>query len=252
MFHSSKLTAAVAAALFLAPIASRADSSTLGTLVYSFTYSSNQNVTARDSANSVENPTPLGTFDGGSNGISHYSGSISDKGTITVAVVHQQPDGALVVNISEQGQDIHRAPPATCVVYGNTSVICDPNKTVYTEEYTLLRFLGANFYDQNSLDPKKHWQIVQNGGNINVSADYSVNGDNNGILQIGETRRIRPSGGGNLTTDVQSKIAYDSKRSVPIAVDEYVTQRHDNGVVGTSTTIFQTTLSLVSDSMAKQ
>jgi hypothetical protein len=30
-----------------------------------------------------------------------------------------------------------------------------------------------------------------------------------------------------------------------------VTQRHDNGVVGTTTTIYQTTLDLVSDTMAK-
>lgn len=235
------------AALTVAPIVGRADSS-MGTLVYSFTYGSNQSTVARDA-----DPEAVqgGDYSGGGNGMSHYNGSLGEKGTMTVNVVAQQPDGGLVVKISEAGENIHRAAPATCVVYGNTNVICDPNATVYTEEYTLLRFLGSNFVDPTELDAKKHWQIVQNGGKVNVKADYTVSGDSNGIMQIGENRSIRDAGGGSLTTDVQTKISYDSKRSVPTSIDEYVTQRHDNGVVGTSTTIYQTTLNLVSDSMAK-
>jgi hypothetical protein len=249
------LTAVAAAAMLLAPIAARADSS-LGQLVYSFTFSSNQDVTSRDSSNPAEaygapNPATGGNEPTQSNGISHYNGALSDKGTMTVQILHQQTDGGLVVSISEQGQDIRRAPAAMCVVYGNTNVICDPNKTVYTEEYTLLRFLGSNFVDPTVLGADKHWTITQNGGNHDVTADYTVNGDSNGIMQISETRKIRPRTGGSLTTDVQSKIGYDSKRSVPMSVDEYVTQRHDNGVQGTTTTIFQTTLNLVSDTTAK-
>lgn len=251
MFKLATLfVAAGMAASTLAPLATRADS-TMGTLVYSFTYGTNQNTSARDSNTNAEDVDPLGNISGGNNGISHYSGSLGDKGTMTVNVIAQQPDGGLVVQISEQGENVHRAGPATCVVYGNTNVICDPNKTVYTEEYTLLRFLGSNFVDPTELDAKKHWQIVQNGGSMNVKADYTVNGDSNGIMQIGENRSIRQPGAGSLTTDVQAKISYDSKRSVPTVIDEYVTQRHDNGVVGTSTTIYQTTLNLVSDSMAK-
>jgi hypothetical protein len=249
------LIAAGMVAFVLAPVATRADS-TMGTLVYSFTYGANQNVSARDSANPAEDYSTPSAASGGSNpaggnGISHYNGSLGEKGTMTVNVIAQQPDGGLVVQISEQGENVHRAGPATCVVYGNTNVLCDPNKTVYTEEYTLLRFLGSNFVDPTELDAKKHWQIVQNGGSMNVKADYTVNGDNNGIMQIGENRSIRQPGAGSLTTDVQTKISYDSKRAVPTVIDEYVTQRHDNGVVGTSTTIYQTTLNLVSDSMAK-
>jgi hypothetical protein len=238
------------AALTVAPIVGRADSS-MGTLVYAFSYGSNQNVSARDQ-NSINVQDPgSGVVANVTSGISNYHGSLGDKGTMTVNVIAQQPDGGLVVKISEAGENIHRAGPATCVVYGNTNVICDPNATVYTEEYTLLRFLGSNFVDPTELDAKKHWQIVQNGGKVNVKADYTVNGDSNGIMQIGENRSIRDAGGGSLTTDVQTKISYDSKRSVPTAIDEYVTQRHDNGVAGTSTTIYQTTLNLVSDSMAK-
>jgi hypothetical protein len=251
----SKITACVtlagiALALALPPAAC-ADATSMGTLVYNFTYSASQNVTARDSSNPVENPDEAGNLSGGNNGLSHYAGAINDKGTMTVDVVRQQPDGALVVMISEQGENIRRAPAAECVVYGNTNVICDPNKTVYTEEYTLLRFLGGNFVDPNALDAQRHWQIVQNTPTLAVKADYTITSNNNGIMQIGETRSLRSPKGGSLTTDIQSKIGYDFKRSVPTTVDEYVTQRHDNGVVGTSTTIYQTTLTLVSDSMAK-
>jgi hypothetical protein len=247
------LSIAGIAAILSAPIASRADS-TMGQLVYAFTYSANQSVNARDSANQAEAYGESGANGNSlaqSSGISHYGGSLNDKGTMTVQLVHQQPDGALVVMISEQGQDVRRAPPAECVVYGNTHVICDPNKTVYTEEYTLLRFLGRNFVDPSQLDASRHWMITQDSGGLNVHADYVINSNNNGKMQISETRSLRAPGGGSLTTDIQTKVGYDFAQSLPTSVDEYVTQRHDNGAVGTSTTIYQTTLNLVSDTMAK-
>jgi hypothetical protein len=241
--------------IFSAPIASLADS-TMGQLVYAFTYSANQSVSARDSANAAEaygqgSASSGGNVQAQSNGISHYGGSLTDKGTMTVQLVRQQPDGALVVMVSEQGEETRRAPAAECVVYGNTHVICDPNKTVYPEEYTLLRFLGRNFVDPSQLDASRHWTITQDSGGTNVHADYVVNSNDKGKMQISETRSIREAGGGSLTTDIQTKVGYDFAQSLPTTVDEYVTQRHDNGAVGTSTTIYQTTLNLVSDTMAK-
>ena len=246
------LSIAGIAAILLAPIASRADS-TMGQLVYAFTYSGNQEVTARDSANGAEDyaSTANGPEATQSSGISHYGAVLEDKGTMTVQLVHQQPDGALVVMISEQGQEFRRAPAAECVVYGNTHVICDPNKTVYPEEYTLLRFLGRNFVDPSQLDASRHWTITQDSGGTNVHADYVINSNDKGKMQISETRSLRQPGGGSLTTDIQTKVGYDFAQSLPTSVDEYVTQRHDNGAVGTSTTIYQTTLNLVSDTMAK-
>jgi hypothetical protein len=188
---------------------------------------------------------------GGTNGISHYGGSLNDKGTMTVQILGKQPDGGIIVSIAEAGENIRRAPAATCVVYGNTKVICDPNKTVYTEEYTLLRFLGSNFVDPNQLDAKHHWQIVQDSPAMNVTSDYVLGATTTSDVKISEARKIRQAGGGSLTTDVQTAIGYDMSRAVPTSVDEYVTQRHDNGVAGTSTTIYQTTLQLVSDTMAR-
>jgi hypothetical protein len=250
MLRLGQLCLAAAILALCVPVPARADS-TLGQLVYAFTYSSNQNTTARDSSTNAENVDPEGNYTGSNNGMSHYGGSLNDKGTMTVEVVKVQPDGAVVVNISEQGENIRRAPAAECVVYGNTMVICDPTKTVYTEEYTLLRFLGRNFVNPAQLDANRHWTVSQGSGGNNVHADYTINTNNNGKMQISESRSIRQSGGGSLATDVQTKIGYDFTQAVPTAVDEYVTQRHDNGVQGTSTTIYQTTLNLVSDSMAK-
>ena len=238
----------------LLPVAAGADQS-IGQLVYNFSYSANQSITARDASDSAEtygSGANSGALSGGTNGMSHYGGSLTDKGTITVDILKKQPDGALVVMIGEQGENLRRAPQAECVVYGNTNVICDPNKTVYTEEYTLLRFLAGNFVVPSQLDASRHWSIVQNSGDgMSIAADYTINSNNNGIMQIGEKRTVKEAGAGALTTNIETQIGYDFNRLVPTSVDEYATQRTDAGLKGTSTTTYQTTLNLVSDTTAK-
>jgi hypothetical protein len=250
----SKVLAAGMAALSFFPSAAYADS-TAATLVYDFTYSSKQSIQARDSGNSIESvDTENESLSGGNadNGISHYGGYLDDKGTMTVQVVGTEQDGGLVVNISEAGQQVRRASAATCVVYGNTRVLCDPNKTVYTEEYTLLRFLGGKFVDPSQLDANKHWALTGlSSPGLAVSADYSLNSNDNGQMEIGEKRIVKASGAGHLTTDIEAKIGYDFNRSLPVSVNEYAAQYTDGGLKGTSTTIYQTTLQLVSDTAGK-
>ncbi len=152
MLRIKDILVASAAAVLLLPSVAHA-ATAVPTLVYNFTYSANQDINAKDSANPAEdwhdctggsgcNPANQGS------GTSHYEAALDDKGTMTVGILGKQSDGGLIVSISEAGQQTRRAPPATCVVYGNTRVICDPNKTVYTEEYTLLRFLGQNFVER--------------------------------------------------------------------------------------------------------
>ncbi|MGC2633346.1 MAG: hypothetical protein WA215_03930 [Candidatus Cybelea sp.] len=251
------------AALLLLPSVARADTP-VPTLIYNFTYSASQNINAKDSSNPAEDygaPSTGGGKNpstGGGNspsnpgsGTSHYETGLNDKGTMTVGVLGKQSDGGLIVSISEDGQQTRRAPAATCVVYGNTHVICDPNKTVYTEEYTLLRFLGQNFVDPTNIDAKRHWQVVQDSPSMKVTADYVIGPTTTSDVQISETRKIVTPGQSNVTTDVESKIGYDMSRIVPTTVQEYVTQRQDRGVSGMATTIYQTTLQLVSDTMAK-
>src|SRR5579871_3453215 len=143
-FRALLVIAATAAGLLASSATVRAVT-TEKELVYSFSYGSEQNITARDSSDSSESvDSRSGSLIGANNGLSHYKGSLSDKGTITVQVVRKQTDGGLIVSISEQGENTRRAPAATCVAYGNTSVICDPDKTVYPEEYTLLQIGRAS------------------------------------------------------------------------------------------------------------
>lgn len=249
------LLAAVGTAAILSATSALGRADTPGDqLVYAFTYGSEQNITARDAVDNVEKMnSESGYLDlGDTNGISHYHGSLSDQGTMTVQIVRKQSDGGLIVSISEAGQNTRRAPAATCVVYGNTSVICDPNKTVYPEEYTLLRFLGPNFVDPSQLDASRHWAISQPSGNGDtVTAAYTINSNSNGAMRISETRTIRPAIKSAVETDIATKIGYDFTRTVPTSVDEYTMQRQENGTTGSTKTIYQTTLNLVSDTMAK-
>ncbi|MGA8797307.1 MAG: hypothetical protein WB526_09645, partial [Candidatus Cybelea sp.] len=98
------LSAVVTAAVFLAPSVARAYTNTVPTLVYSFTYSAKQDINAKDSANPAEDYGNAGGFAAPGSGTSHYSGSLTDKGTMTVGILAKQSDGGLIVSISEAGE----------------------------------------------------------------------------------------------------------------------------------------------------
>jgi hypothetical protein len=246
------VVAAAAALIGTLPICARAYTSSTWTLVYYFTYDSRQNITARDSDTPVESvDTETGTLNGEPVGsrATQYTGDLNDKGTMKVDVIGEESDGGLVLKISEQGENIRRASPATCVVYSNTNVICDATKTVYSEEYTLLRFLGPKFVDPSQIDADKQWSFAQSKAGETIAAKYTLDSNANGMMQIGETRTIKEVGAGHLETDVSTKIGYDFKRSVPTTVEEYVQQYTDAGIKGEQRTIYQTTLKLQSDTM---
>ncbi len=262
MLRFEEIVVAAAVLALLGPGIAAADTNATpaATLVYNFTYSANNKVTARDDANPAMSyfGSPTGN-DGGptyanpSSGQANYQAALDDKGTMTVNIIGKQPDGGLVLNINEVGQNARRAPAATCVVYGNTRVICDPNKTVFTEEYTLLRFLGVNFVDPSQLDANKHWNATGlNSPGQDIAASYTINSNSNGLMQIGETRTVTATNASvRVTTQVESKIGYDYNRLLPTSVEEYTQQRNDHGTGGMSLTTYQTTLQLVSDTMAK-
>lgn len=213
-----------------------ADAAPIRHLVYSFTYESKQNGTV--------------TSDPGTSGAHSFTGHLADHGTITVDVLREAPDRGLVVVVSEQGSDTRSAAAVTCAVYGNTMVACDPSKPTNSEELTLLRFLGANFVDPDKVDADNHWPISENAGGVSVKADYTITRNDGGILAIDESRRVEGHGFGAVTTEIQTKFTYDGRLQVPTSVDEYATERKNAGVEGISTTVFQTTLKLLSDSLA--
>ena len=233
-----RLVPGVFLALAAAAVAARADTPPLRHLVYSFTYESSQHGAVPNEPGSTGNQT--------------YNGKLDDQGTMTVDVLREAQDRGLVVVVAEQGQNTRRSAPATCAVYGNTTVVCDPSKPVNAEEFTLLRFLGANFFDPAQLDAKQHWSVSEHKGKTNMTADYTVTSNDNGVIKVDEKRHVEDTSVGSVTIDAQTKLAYNSNRLLPTTIDEYETEDQHSGVVGVTTTTFQTTFSLVSDSMAKQ
>jgi hypothetical protein len=233
-------SAAILVPAVLASVAAvaRGDTPPLRHLVYSFTFESKQQGTVPN--------------DPGSTGARTYTGNVDDTGTITVDVLREAPDRGLVVVVSEQGDRTRGGEATTCAVYGNTNVACDPSKKVNREEYTLLRFLGANFLDPARLEGKQQWTVSNKSAGDSMSAAYRVDKSDGDVMAIGESRHVEDTSQGVTTFDAETKFEYVASRLLPTTIDEYATEQRHAGVNGIYTTVYQTTLKLVSDSMAKQ
>jgi hypothetical protein len=211
-------------------------------LVYDYSYGMMANVTQSTS----------GIDSGASPNSVDSAASTGDHGTITVDVLSVQPDSGLVVSVSEQGREERSSPPATCVVYGTTIVICDPNKKVNEEELALLRFLGRNFVDPVKLDSNSHWHVASTNGQLSDDADFRIASNAGGKLQITENRSTKASGAGAFGASTDGKITYDMSKTVPVAITETTTSHQERGIGVSSTQRVEITLSLVTDSMANR
>lgn len=241
--------AALGAALL--PIAALAVTNTPATtpqrhLVYTVTYGVSTDTQMHSSG--IATTSDTGTSGSNPSGITDYTGGSSDKGTITVDVLHEQPDSGLVVVVSEQGQDTRKAAPATCVVFSDTTLICDPNTKVNSEELTLLRFLGSRFVDPNNLDAKSHWHVERDGP-VTTSADYTISKNANGAMTIDEVRVVKIMGSKPLVSNINSTIGYDFNKAVPTAVTEFAIARSEQGE-NYNTVKSETVLTLQTDSQA--
>ena len=244
-----KLLCAFGVAAIL-PIAALAQTSTAPErhLVYAFTWGLSNDTQVHTSGMGDTSNAVGSNYTGSASGMADYTGGTSDKGTISVDVVREQPDTGLVVSISEQGQETRKAPAATCVVYSDTTIVCDPNKVVHSEELTLLRFLGAHFIDPNQLDAKGHWRVERDGP-ISTVADYTVSKNANGAMTIDEVRVVKENGTHARTTNISSTVGYDFNRSIPTAISEYMIERSEQGEQY-NTIKAQTILTLQTDSLA--
>lgn len=214
-------------------------------LAYSFDISITQDRTVHSSG--------VGEAGGGTgSGMTHYGGGNSDKGTITVDVLAVQPDTGLVVSVAEQGRGDRSAAPATCVVYGIGSVVCDSEKKVNEEEMSLLRVLGRNFVNPAQLDLKKHWQNVNampGGKEVN---DYTISSDNNkGMLSIDYQRALTIEGANGYRADTTGNISYNQMLSVPLKLKEDTVTRRHVGQGQDDRIEQQLTLTLTTDSLAQ-
>ncbi|HVS46203.1 MAG TPA: hypothetical protein VMS32_05995, partial [Verrucomicrobiae bacterium] len=170
---------------------------------------------------------------------------------ITVDVMQVQPDTGLVIDVSEQAQSYRTAIAAQCVVYGNTNVVCDPEKKINDEEVLVLRLLGRDFVDPAQIDAKNHWRVANSDTNGIMTDDFTISKNVNGAMQIVSERVFKRLGSEIVTTTSDTKIAYDFNRTVPTSISEEATTREQRGMSAYNTTIIQTVLTLQQDSLTK-
>ena len=218
-------------------------------LVYSFTWGTT-NATETHISGIAMTGNSMG-MNGGSSGSGMVSstGGASDHGTITVDVERQQPDKGVVVSISEQAVERRSAPAATCVVYGDLTVVCDPNKKINVEELALLRLLGSNFVDPSDLDAQRHWQRHQDAATSSYTSDFTISKNANGMMTINETAIQKDTGARPGTSNVTGTIVYDFNRTIPTSLTEQTVLRSEQGEEYQTVTS-ETALQLVSDSSA--
>ena len=231
---TSRPSTAAALAVFAIACATTAplraqDAPPMKHLVYNFTWGSTSNTEVHTSGMAGGGNASGMNDSQSASGLANYGNGVSDKGTITVDVLREQPDKGLVVVISEQAQGTRSAHPSKCVVFGDTTVVCDPNGKINAEELTLLRFLGATFVDPLKLDANRHWQVAQTSNDYTVTADYTISKNDDGKMTLSETRVAKELGAHPLTTDINATIAYDFTRTLPTSVQEYSIQRNEEG-----------------------
>jgi hypothetical protein len=219
-------------------------------LVYAFTYTNTSDLTVHDSGISNGDAGPGGAAP--TSGIQDSFAGNSDKGEVTVDVMRVQPDSGLVVIVSEQARETRSAEPTTCVVYGNTNVICDPNKKINSEEFVLLRLLGTNFVDPAQIDSKNHWRVENTGQQIASVTDYSIGKNDAGIMHISGTWVLKQIGAQPFTTTTDGSIVYDFGRTLPTSIVEDATTREQRQMGQYNVVRTQTSLTLTTDSAAKK
>lgn len=214
-------------------------------LAYSFDITITSELTVHSSG--------IGEAGGGTgSGITHYPGGNSDKGTITVDVIGVQPDTGLIIKIAEEGRGDRSAAPATCVVYGIGSVICEPNAKINEEEMSLMRVLGRNFINQSTIDNNHHWQNIESGAAGKEVNDYTISKDNHdGTLEIDFQRVLTVEGAGAYRADTHGSLAYNQRLSVPTQVKEDTVTRTHVGQGQDNRVEQQLTLTLTTDSLAQ-
>lgn len=216
-------------------------------LIYAYAYQ-------RDTSSDVAKAYGLDKMDPGGGGTfvfhnvnQHYrSPSFSRPqartGRIALQVVRREGDGGLVLRIAEPfvGPNVP-AEAQTCVVFADTTFVCDPSRSLSPEAATLLHFLGRGFVDAARLDARRHWHVAPQGDDA-TPADYTVAGVQGSTLKIVGSA-IESARGEPGKTLVSDTIEYDTARALPLSVEE-LTQRRATGGVVAEIVNTQTTLQL--------
>jgi hypothetical protein len=228
-------------------------------LVYNFTYTSTQTQTlhssgiggATDNGGEMGKPGPGNTSSTESPaGSTSYAAALNDKGTITIDIMAVQSDTGIDVNVSEASDKSRSADVASCVVYGNTNVLCDPNAKINAEEFAVIALLGRGFVSPAQLDAQNHWRVANSGPQLTVATDFTIDRSTGDIFQISSVRVTEQRGAQGFSATQNGKITYDNKRTVPTEITEDETTRTTEGSDSYSETRVQTSFELATDSLA--
>jgi hypothetical protein len=241
---SSRIVPALAAiGLALAALPALAQQTVQRHLVYTFTVGV-QNDTHDTNASARLSGGPNGGNLNGT-GDTSYMGIGSDKGTIPIDVFGVEPDGGLVVSVSENGQNNRKATAVECVVYPTTNVICASGQ-VFPEELAVIRTLSPKFFDPSALDDKHHWH--QGSDAAGVSLDFIAGTPTGTIVPISENDDEKVSGGQGSTMHGTDTYSYDMAKNVATQLKEYDTIRKQMGPGQYANIIIDVTAQLATDS----
>jgi hypothetical protein len=230
-------------------------------LVYTFTFGVQSDAHVKQSqvqwSNPVNGPTEgsqltqPGTAEAGADAVmvtgtgdEQHLGVASDTGTIAVDVLGVQPDGGLLVSISEAGRNYRKAAPMTCAVYPTAKIACAGE--VFPEEAAVLTTLSPTFFDPSHLDSKNHWH--EDGGVPGLSLDFTASAPSGNVVTIAEDRNQSFSNGLGGTVHGSATFTYDTVKRVTTALKAYDTERPPQGQPGQYTNIvYDITATLVTD-----
>jgi hypothetical protein len=151
------------------------------------------------------------------------------SGNVTVGVLREEPDGGLVLRVTESDSTAASPKTTTCVAFGDTTVVCDPNVQTGPELPVLMALMGKRFFDPARLDSDRHWHVQSQGSTENV-ADYRIVNVRGSLVDIDEDA-VRSEASSNWKTLTKAVIEYDAARSLPTSIDESTVRRSQTGIV---------------------
>jgi len=245
------LGAACAALFGLALLGATPANKPLRRLVFRFTYGDTNDMTMHSSgigdAGDAKGAPSTGS---GGSGIGDFVARVADRGTIDVTVKATQPDGGLIVSVAEKARNTRTALPATCIVYSNTTVLCDRTKKVNLEEMELLAYLGQDFVNPVQIDANGHWGFQSSGPHDSMKAGYTIRSHQGSNFLIDMTRTYSQSGLDAYTSNTTGHFTYDAMRTVPTAIVESVVTRRQGSFGKNVTDRTEVSYTLIDDSMA--
>lgn len=246
-----RIAVAVALVAALTLPAAADQSAPLRHLVYSFELGISSNFEAADNMISSQRLDDPGHRIVTGVGSSRYSESAGERGTITVDVLQKQQDDGLALTISEQTKDARSAGPATCVVYGDETMMCDQTKKINPEETALLYILGVNFVNATRMDDKQRWEYARTQDEAKIVDDLQIAGRTGNVLNVAFHRVYTIKDGAVERTVTDGTIDYNPALLVPLALtQDQLTDRP--GGSGLSQRVDQKlSLKLLSDSKSK-